>query len=250
MWRMAILKQRVVSALTYPLIVLVLLLAISGVIYRFIVPTYMGMFKDLQIELPDLTKALVFVSTNFYFVMGTIVGIAVAVYLAFRFLQGPAFCLYVKRWIIFHIPLLGRVLKSSYLSRFCRTMSLLLTSGTPLDTALELTGEMDTGATAPGGTAALALAVRKGISLADAMLARVDTYPQMLSWMVRTSEKTGRLPEAFRETADMYERDAERNIQVMSAVMPAVFIVAVAILVGLAILGIFLPLIKLMSSLS
>lgn len=249
-WRMGLLRERVVAALTYPVIVLILLGIIATAICKFVIPQFEDLFADLDVELPALTTVLLFTARHIFAILGAAVGAALLAALLLRVFAQSETGVSARRWVMFHIPLLGRILRASYLSRFCRFMSLLLASGMSLDTALELLGRLDKGTMSPRESEALVEAVRNGSSLFEAMMLRLHVFPDILTWIVGSCEGTGRLPEAFQEAAVMYERDAERNIQVMDALLPGLALIFVSLFVGTSVVGLFLPLIRLMQSIS
>jgi len=249
-WRMGLLRERVVAALTYPLVVLALLCIIGGAAFLTVIPHFGDMFDGLGVRLPTLTIAILAVARHFYVVAAVVLGALLGIVLFFRLFSSLGPVLRLKRWILFHIPLLGRILRASYLARFCRFMSLLLASGMSLDKTIELLARLDRGTMPPREGEAFVSAIRGGVSLSDAMRVRHNMFPDLLTWIVGSCEKTGRLPEAFGETADMYERDAERNIQVMDSLLPGLLIIVVGSLIGLTVSAMFLPLVKLVETLS
>ena len=248
-WQMADLRQKVWAALSYPLVVVTLLALVGSAAFLFVVPSMRDMFEELGAELPLHTRAVMTVAEYYYVFAAAMLACVVTVIVAFRLADHTRWTLAVKRWIMFNVPLLGRILKATYLARFCRSMSLLLATETPLDTAVELLGHLDAPTVSQGGYNTMAESLRNGASLADAMSLRLHMFPELLTWIVRSCEATGRLPEAFDEAADMYQHETERNIEVMNALLPAVLVIVVGGLIGFTILALFAPLIHLMGAL-
>ena len=248
-WQMAALRQKVWAALSYPLVVLTLLALVGSGALMFVTPYMRDMLAELEVEQPLGTRVVLAVGAHYPVIAVAILAFVVAVIAAFRLADRTRSSLAVKRWIMFNVPVLGRVLKATYLARFCRSMSLLLATETPLDTAVELLGHLDAPTVSQGGYNTMAESLRNGASLADAMSLRLHMFPELLTWIVRSCEATGRLPEAFDEAADMYQHETERNIEVMNALLPAVLVIVVGGLIGFTILALFAPLIHLMGAL-
>ncbi len=248
-WRMDILREEVIAAIAYPAIVLALLVVLVSSVFLYVVPQFTVMLDDMWIAVPPLTQALFTVSKYWAPILGVgcgIVGLLLVVFYGFDDLVP---CLSLKRWVSFRLPLLGRVLRASYLFRFCRFMHLLLRTGMPLDRAVELLAELDRKTLAPRGAEVLADALKRGASLAEAMQIRLHMFPEMLVWSVSACEADGRLVDGFGEMADLYEREAVREMEVVRAVLPPVCILMVGGVLVLTVFGFFLPLSRVLTRL-
>jgi len=249
-WRVAALRSRVKAALVYPLVVLLVLFGVFSGILLLMVPGIRDMFSELGVDPPMQTIVLIALSDHYLVFAGTVAGLVVALVLGSRAMdmleEGTA----LKRWIAFHVPLLGRVLWTSYLAQFCRTLSLLLASGLTLDRSLELLMMLGRRLVPKRAGEAVVSAVRRGGSLTDAMLVQAGMFPELLRYMVATSERMGRLPEALTEAGDLYEREAERGVQLLVPFLAPVLLVVIAVTIGLLVWGVYGSILSLLHGLA
>jgi len=249
-WRTSALRDKVTAAMAYPAIVLVFMCIIGSLVFTFVTPEFDRMFKELGVSLPYPTAAMLFIGRHFRVgALGFLVLMLLVIW-AFRYLHGPGLWWSVRRFVMFHIPIIGRALKAMYLAQFCRLMRVLLVSGGRVDDALVLHGRLWRSSPLIRNADAMAEAVRKGERLSVAMSKPFGAFPDMLVWMVQSCETTGRLPDAFGEAAEVFERDAERNSQVAGTLLPGVLVIVVGSIIALAIAALFLPFVTIMQSIS
>lgn len=241
-WRLDLLWQQLLAAVAYPLVVLGVLLAVTGKLLGFVVPQFMTMYKDMKIALPRMTEMLYSASSCAPYFGAALAILAVAATILFVYFDDLAACASARRWFLFHTPLLGRVARASYLARFCRLMQLLLKTGMPLDHAVDVVVRTG-GALSPRGAETLAAELRRGGSLAAAMSLRLHLFPDLLTWTVSVCERNGSLPAGFAEMAELYERQADRDAQVLATLLPPLCVLAVGVMVATTILALIMPLI-------
>jgi type IV pilus assembly protein PilC len=249
-WRMGQLRAQVKTALAYPIVVLVIMFAVIFGIARFVVPPYVAMFTDMGVALPLPTTILFRVATHPWILLGSSVIVVLLLIGLLKAMNTSEEALALKRWTVFHVPVLGRVLWASYLTQFCRSMSLMLGSGLTVDRALELVTHLGAGVVPRRLGESMVRSVQGGRALSGAMLLHAGMFPEMLRYMVATAEQSGRLPEAFGEAADLYEREAERNAAVLQALMPPIMVIFVAHAIAFVVVALYLPMLTCLSSLA
>ena len=250
LWRLSVLRDRVRSAVAYPLMVFIFLCIIGSIVFVQVVPRFENMFDELGVQIKPVTQGVLFVGDHFPAIAGGIVGLMGLIFIFFRYVNGPAVWVRTRRWILFHLPLFGRIFQSAFLCRFSRLASMLLRSGCSTDDTLDLLAELEKERLSYAGGKAMAEAVRNGKSLSDAMRARLNVFPELLVWTVESCETSGRLPEGFDEAADIYQRETERHVEVLNSTLPGVCVLVVGVCIALTAMGLFAPLVSLMSNLS
>ncbi len=240
-WRMDALRRQVAGAMIYPLFVLGLLGAIVCWFFLVMLPGFESFYSGMNIDLPAVTGWLLDISHNFWTVAGIAgIGFAVIIYLVYA-KDDIVACISFKRWLLFHTPLLGRVLKASYLCRFCRFMELLLPTGVSLERAFVLLERIDSKVVSPRGISLMTHALERGASLSEAMRLRLHAFPELLVWMVSACEGTDRLPKVFGEMAQIYEDETKRGIWMLQVIAMPVCLVILGLVVFLVVIGMFIP---------
>lgn len=250
MWRLSVLRDRVRNAVLYPAIVFVLLCVIGSVVFWHVVPRFENMFQEMDLQIAAATRAVFFFGNYFHVLAGGVLALLAVGVVFFRYVNWPPAWVRMRRWILFRIPLFGRVFQSAFLCRFSRLASMLLKSGCSTPQTVDLLAELERERLSHAGGKAMAEAVRKGKKLSDAMRARLNVFPELLVWMVESGEDSGRLPDSFAEAADIFRRETERNVELVNSTLPGVCVVLVGAAIFCTVSGLFAPLIKMMSELS
>ncbi len=239
------LRQKIKSALTYPVIVFVLAILLTGVMLVFIVPTFVGLFEDLGGDLPFPTKVLMnasnFVSSPIgilTFLVAPIVG-----WQAFKAIRKNPRGRFELDRIKLRLPVFGNLFHKVALARFSRNLGTLLKAGVPILQALEITGD-----TVNNGTIKLALdEVRDGVREGEAIavpLARHDVFPPMTVQMIAVGEETGALDTMLEKIAIFYDAEVETTTEQLTALMEPVMIAVLGGIVGSMVIALYMPIFK------
>ncbi len=233
------LNQQVRSAMTYPAVLLVLCVIIVILIVTFILPQFQSLFDQMD-DLPAITKFLIafsdFMINDWYFL---IMGVVVFVVVIRMVLGIPQ----VRRQVDYrkvHIALFGKLFKVIYSARFARTLSSLYTSGMPLANAISIAGNTIGNKYVEEQFDRVVFQVRSGIPLSQA-LKDVDGLILKLSSTILIGEESGRLDTMLNSIAETLEGEAEQATKQMVTLLEPILIVFMAILVGLIMIGVMLP---------
>jgi len=233
-------RRRVVAAVRYPMFVLIAITIAVVVMNIWVIPVFADLFSKMGSELPLPTKILLgtsgfFVSYWPFLLLALVVGLIGWK----RFTQTEKGALWRDRKKL-GIPLVGDILERAILSRFSRSFSLMMKSGVPLIQALELSADAI-------GNAFLATRIqdmRSGIQRGDSLLntaAKSDMFTPLVLQMIQVGEETGRVDELLEEVALFYEEEVDYDLKNLSSYIEPVLIAAIAGLVMMLALGIFLP---------
>ena len=250
LWRLKDLRDHVRNAVLYPVLVFVLLCIIGSIVFLQVVPEVQGMVQAMEVEFGWKTRVVFAIADSFPAIAGGVLGLGALLYVTFCWVNRPAFWVRMRRWILFRVPLFGRVLRSAFLCRFSRLASMLLKSGCSTPETLDLLAELEKQRLTHAGGKAMAQAVRKGKSIGEAMRARLDVFPELLVWMVESGESSGQLSRSFAEAADIYRQETERNIEVINSTLPGVSLMVVGAALFGTIYLLFAPFIALLGELS
>jgi type IV pilus assembly protein PilC len=246
-------KNKVKSAMMYPIIVLVIATIITSGLMVFIVPKFQDIFDDLLKgkPLPPITQFVMGVSDAmsdpkkgglafFCFVLAVI---------AYKFAaktDNGAF--YIDKFK-YTAPLLGPIIAKSTISRFSRTLGTLMSSGVAVLNALTIVKETAGNHLVSRAVGQVHDAVKEGEGIAGP-LRQTAIFPEMVISMVEVGEETGKLAEMMDKIAETYDEEVDNAVDGLTSMIEPIMIVFLAVVVGTIVIALFLPLISIMDSLS
>jgi len=239
-------REKVKSALFYPVTLVCVGVLAVGIIVTLVLPRIVAVLAGAHVPLPLLTRILLELAglvNRFWYLLPVA---AAAVYLGVRFAtQVEEVRRRVDEWKL-RLPVFGPLLKKVAISRFCRTLATLLQSGVPLIQALTVVrGTAGNYVVAQAVEAALA-SVREGLDMGTP-LARSRVIPPLVSRMVMVGEETGTTDQLLAKVADFYDREVAAGVSRLSAMLEPALLLVMGAVIGTVILSIMLPLFKVMS---
>ena len=238
--------RKIRQAMTYPIIVLVLAVAVGFLAVTFVLPPIMDMFKTLGGKLPLMTQILISV-VGFMGNYGVYVMLAVLVIILLLYIYSktPGGALQKDRFLL-TIPVLGRLNLINTLSRICRSITILFRSGLPLPEILKLTAESSGNLVVSNALMDVEQDIIKGEGLASAMGRRPVFLPLMVE-MTRVGEETGNLDNTLTIVADSFEIEAADKLQTVLGMIEPAMTIIIGLAVGFLALSIFVPIYSSMS---
>ncbi len=243
-------KNKVVAAMFYPMVVLFIAVAILIFLMAFIVPKFEEIFRDMLGDrpLPPLTQAVIgfsrLIQANFLPIAAVIVGIVVAYTLFARTAQGRGIIDAIK----LRMPLFGDLVRKSSISRFSRTLGTLVSSGVPILQALNITRETAGNVVIADAISKVHDSVKEGESIVQPLEAS-GVFPPMVISMIDVGEETGQLPDMLLKIADVYDDEVDNAVAGLTSLLEPVMIVFLALIVGTIVIALFLPLIGIIQNL-
>ena len=234
------LKNKISSAMVYPKILAGLTLVISVSLLTFLVPKIGDTIKELGGELPGLTQFLLNFSdslVHFWYIY-----LAVAGLLVYGFKLWKSSDKGSEQWatIMLRMPIVGKATRMNASARFTRTVSTLLKSGISVLQAVEITERSLDNVILQKRLAESRVEIRKGTSLSRA-IRDIKEFPPMIYAMVSIGEESGTLDMILEKAAEYFEDEADAATQKMVSALEPVMIIIMAIIVGLVVGGIGLP---------
>jgi len=242
------LKKQVVSALIYPAAVITAAGGILAAIMVLVVPKFEAMFKDMRMTLPQMTQMLITFSSwirDWWFLIPVI---PFGIFVVFKVVGANKTGRYVLDKVKLKMPVFGMIISKSVISRFCRTLGTLITSGVPILEALSIVRDATGNAVFENAIGRVHDSIREGENIAGP-LAQTKVVDAMVLNMVDVGEETGELDKMLIKVADTYDEDVDALVSAMMSLIEPLLIITLGCAVGFIVIALFLPLISLMQQL-
>ncbi len=233
--------RQVQAALLYPILVLLLSVSILLVLMVFVVPVFVRIFQDLGGSMPPTTLFLMNISNllihwSWLFVL-ILAALAISAILVYRNSRRGR---YFISGLIWSLPLFGRILKLLEISRLCRTLGTLLSSGVTLVKGLDVLIETTPGIILQEALQDIRLKIEQGKSLSAGM-EEAGIFPLTLVRMIQVGEESGKIAELFLEAARDYEEEVSFAVNGMLSLLEPILIVVMGSVVGFIVISLFFP---------
>jgi type IV pilus assembly protein PilC len=244
-------KNKVVAAMFYPVIVLFIAITIMGFLLVFIVPKFQQIFADMLggKPLPPLTQFVILASdlikSHIFILLGVVAVLVVAYKMFVRTEKGRV----TMDRVMLKAPLFGDLTRKSAISRFSRTLGTLVTSGVPILQALNITKETAGNAVIADAIMKVHDSVKEGESIVHPLEAS-GVFPPMVISMIDVGEETGQLPEMLLKIADVYDDEVDNAVTGLTSMLEPIMIVFLAVIVGTIVIALFMPLISILQGMS
>lgn len=239
------LRGKIRSALAYPLMVLLVAVAILAGLMVFVVPRFRQIFADLLkgAPLPALTRVVLALSEAVKAHALLVLAAGVAGWIAVAWCaRTPRGARLVDGWVL-RVPLFGELVRHSVVSRVARTLGTLLAGGVPMLPALLITRDTCGNRFMAGAVEVVHDRVKQGAPVARS-LEGTRAFPPLTTSMVEVGEQTGQLPGMLGRVADIYEEEVDQAVAGLSSLLEPLLILGLALLVGTIVIALFLPLVR------
>lgn len=242
----AAMMSKIKGALTYPIIVLVVIVAVIGFMLVAVVPQVKNLYEDLNKELPLLTQIMVSTADffiNYWWIVLIVVGIGV--YFLVQYLQ-TASGIKTKDTFKLNVPLFSGMFRRLYMARFTRTGQTLMSTGVPMLDMLKITSTAVNNTIIAQGIDRASEKVKGGKSLSSA-LKNEDYFLDMVPQMINIGEQSGKIDEMMGKCAQIYEDELDEEIKTISTAIEPVLMVVLAIVAGGMVGAILFPIYSLVN---
>ncbi|MEA2475924.1 MAG: type pilus assembly protein PilC [Actinomycetota bacterium] len=238
------LRQKIKSAMTYPIVVSAIALLMLTVMLIFIVPVFAKMFKGLGGTLPLPTQLLVSLSHAARFLGPlAIVGVVVGRIVYKKGREKSADFRLRTDQMKLKAPVFGNLFQKVAMSRFSRTLALLLRAGVPVLQALDIVADTSGNEVLARAAYAVRESVRKGESI-HTPLSRHPVFPPMVVQMLAVGEDTGAVDDMLERVADFYDREVESTTESLTALIEPLMIAVLGGIVGGMVIALYMPMFK------
>lgn len=233
-------RDRVKSAVRYPIIVLIAIAIALTIITVFVIPNFAPIFRALGDNIPLPTRIIMGVSDfaiNYWYLVlaiGAVVTTAISAYIKTD--AGR------MRWdrMKLSIPVIGIIVRNAALSRITRSLAVSLSAGLPINETLRTVSNSIGNAWLGEKMSSLGAGIERGEALSN-VAANSGLFTPLILQMITLGEETGALPELLEESSDFYKREVEYDLENLSAALEPILIVSVGAVVLVLALGVFLP---------
>jgi len=233
-------KKKIAATLVYPVLLITVAIIIVTYLVTGVVPRFALLYRDMNVELPTPTRVLIAVTVDYRFLFLGFVAllalIAMGVFLWSRTDEGGTALDRFK----FRMPLVGDTLLKLQVAQFSRTLSTLLTGGTPLVAGLQTATEAITSKLLQSTVAEATQMVREGESL-HAALASKGVMPKMAVDMIEVGESSGAISPMLNSVAEFYEEEVNLRLGAMVAIIEPVLLIIMGMFVAFILISLYLP---------
>lgn len=249
------LRGKLVSAMVYPTIIMVIAVGILTFLMLVIVPKFKEMFEGQNMELPALSQfvfnfsdncmadSLIPFVPNAIFFLAFIAAAIVGINIWKRTPKGGR----AVDSLMLKLPKIGQLNKVSAVARFSRTFGTLVASGVPILQALLITRDTAGNVIIADAVSKIHDSVREGESIVTPMVAS-NVFPAMMISMVDVGEETGQLPDMLMKVAEVYDEEVDNSVTALTAMLEPLMIVFLAVVVGSIVLAMFMPMMEIIKN--
>ncbi len=241
------LQNQIKSASAYPKMVGGLAVVIFIAMTTFLLPIFAKIFEDLGMELPLLTQFMLAISKFLRtppLVLTAIAGIAAAIAAYKAYYKTPAGCLQIDSMML-KLPIVGELIRTTAVARFCRIFGMLTRSGVPMLTSMEIVRDTAGNVVIGNAIEAARTEVEQGGMISIA-LQKANVFPTLAIQMMSIGEETGELDKMLLKLADFYEDEVEQAVKGLTSMLEPLMMVGIAGMVGMILLSMYLPMFKVM----
>lgn len=234
------LKATIRKATIYPIILVCAAIGVAAVMLLFVIPIFIDMFADLDVEMPALTMAVMntskWTASHWYVILIVVALIVFAYRTAYKTDTGRSAIDDFKM----RVPLFGKLTVKTACAQFARTMSTLLAAGLPMTACLDIIAGIMKNVHYANAFMKAKEEVMKGIPLSEPLRSE-GIFPPMVYHMTGIGEETGNIEDMLEKLADYYDEEVEMTTQSILAAMEPLIIVFMALIVGTLVIAVIMP---------
>ena len=234
------LVRKIKSAMTYPAVMLFVVIACTTILLWKVVPVFAGIFIDAGLELPLPTRAVLAASAflqSYLWLM--ILGLIAAVFAIRQYYKTDGGQLLIDRMLL-NMPVLGSMLRKSAVSRFTRTLGTLVSSGVSILEGLQITARTAGNRVIHDAVMASRASIAGGATISEP-LKTSGVFPPMVVQMINVGEQTGGLDEMLSKIADFYDDEVDAAVGALTSILEPIMIVVMGVVIGGMVVAMYLP---------
>jgi len=243
------LKGRITGAMVYPVVVIMVAVAILSFIMIYIIPKFEKIFKDFGMKLPDITQFLMDTSKWFATYWYVLPLFPMGWWLFLKLIRLNKTGNYILDRLYLYIPIVGPLIEKISVARTMRTLGTLIASGVPILESLSIVRETCTNAVFERMYQRIYESIREGDTICQP-LRESRLVDDMVVNMVDVGEETGDLDSMLYKIADVYDEEVDVMVEALLSLLEPIMIVVLGLIVGTIVIALFYPLINLLETLS
>jgi len=234
------LKNKVKSAMTYPIIVLCVAFGVVAVLMLFVIPTFQDMFKQFGASLPGPTQLVVDLShffRNFWHIM---FGVIILLIIGFKWVGKQEKGRFYLDTIALKLPIFGPLIRKVAVAKFSRTLGTMISSGVPIMDGLEITSKTAGNVIVENAIRAVRSAISEGRSMSEP-LEQTGIFPGMVVQMISVGEATGAMDQMLSKIADFYDEEVDAAVDALTSALEPMLMVFLGGIIGFVVVAMYLP---------
>lgn len=239
-------RRNLISALTYPVIILTTAVLVVVFMLQFVVPMFQDIFKQQNVELPGITKFIISLSNGMSDYGWVLLLLIIALVLSKTLWKDNQRYKQVKDGVILRLPFVGNFVKTVYLSQFTQAVSLLTASKVPVVNSIQLVKQMIDFYPLHTALEHVEQDILKGHSLSDS-LHKHPFFDDKMVALVRVAEETNQTEFIFDRLNKQYNTQVQQQSKMLSTIMEPMIILLVGVIVGVILIAMYLPMFRLSS---
>ena len=232
---------KVRSAMIYPAIVVIMMIAIGVLMMLYVIPNITNVFRELNVTLPLATRVLIamsdFMVANGIFVLIGAIGVVFGFITMIKSKKGK----YIVHKIVLRLPVAGKIIKKINLARFCRTLSSLLKTDIPIVQSFEITSRILGNVLYKEALLTAKEEIKKGTNIQKSLAPYGKFFPPVVLQMISVGEETGALDEILEESAIFYEEAVSQTMSDLPSILEPILMVILGVGVGGMAVAVIMP---------
>lgn len=233
-------NQKIVSALTYPILIIIVSFFVLSFMLGFLVPMFADLYERFDGELPQITQLLISTSETVKTFWYVFLVFPISLFVFYYFSKKNPTINRLWFGILFSIPFFGKVFKKIFLSLFCNAMSLLLKSGVALTESIQLAAKMIEVEQFQEDIQQLEKKVIFGTPLNKAMK-EVTLFDSRIPALVKVGEETGSLSSIFQTLTEEFQQEVDYQSQLISTIIEPLIIITLGLIIGIILIALYMP---------
>lgn len=235
-------KKKVRGALTYPIAVIVVAIALIFVMMMYVLPAFAKVYQEMGVSLPGLTQVMMNISD--FFVAYGIYMLIILIGGTIGFIKSMQKSQELQKrvdYMLLKMPIFGPIVRKAAIARWARTTATLFAAGVPMVEVLDSVAGATGNIRYEEATQDIRAKVNQGISLTSSMEA-TEIFPNMVIQMTMIGEESGSLDDMLNKAAEFYEEDVDTAVSQLSSLMEPIIMVVLGLIVGVILVAMYLPL--------
>jgi type IV pilus assembly protein PilC len=242
-------RGKVQNAMIYPAVLLVVAVTVVALVIALVIPRFQEIYRSFDVELPGVTEVLLTASdvlVGYWYLVIGLPALLFGLHLLFLSRRG-AYRFFVHR-LVLRLPIAGQVVTTAIVATFARVFGTLVQAGVPHLDALGIVRDTSRNALLHASVEDIRKSVREGEGISTPM-AETGLFDDLVVNMVDVGEQTGELDTMLLRVADAYDQQVDRKIEALFKVLEPALLILMAIFVGFIVFALFMPLLRIMSTL-
>ncbi|WP_196896056.1 type II secretion system F family protein [Aureivirga marina] len=237
-------KKQITTVLTYPVFVLLITFGVLAFMMSSVVPMFADVYKQFGGDLPNLTKKIIYISENFRTYLFIFFGVILVISIIVAMYKNTTTYRKIVSGFVLKIPFFGTIVKTIFLTRFCQSMSLLLSAKTPLISALQMVEKMIRYYPIEITIKPICKEVIEGQSFGNT-IEKYKVYDRSMVSIIKVAEEINELDTIFKQLSDQYADEVSHKTKIIGVVLEPLIITFIGLIVGVILIAMYMPMFNL-----